>query len=141
MNYKNVRSESIKAIRQQFDNVLITTREKTFRTYMKRLKQSTFTLSPRGYGPTSYRMFEALSVGSIPIYVWEDTKILPYSDEVDWDEFAVVLNRKELPQLKERLEGLNIKKMSRRGIEFYQEYCTLDATSNKIIEKLQGSLI
>jgi hypothetical protein len=35
------------------------------------LEQSEFVLCPRGFGPTSYRFYEALSAGAIPVYVWE----------------------------------------------------------------------
>jgi hypothetical protein len=38
-----------------------------FLDYMKEMAQFKFTLSPRGYGPDSYRNWEAMLVGSIPI--------------------------------------------------------------------------
>lgn len=34
---------------------------------MKEMSDFKFTLSPRGYGPDSYRNYEAMLVGSIPI--------------------------------------------------------------------------
>lgn len=38
-----------------------------FVDYMKQMAQCKFTLSPRGYGPDTYRTWEALLAGSIPI--------------------------------------------------------------------------
>ena len=38
-----------------------------FDRYLKELASSVFTLSPRGWGPDSYRTWEALLVGAIPI--------------------------------------------------------------------------
>jgi len=38
-----------------------------FLEYMKQMSQFKFALSPRGYGPDTYRTWEALLVGSIPI--------------------------------------------------------------------------
>jgi hypothetical protein len=53
------------------------------------LARSTYTLAPRGYGPTSYRLYEALRAGSVPVYV-SDVHWLPYADEIDWDRLAIV---------------------------------------------------
>ena len=38
-----------------------------FPEYMKQMSDFKFSLSPRGYGPDTYRTWEALMVGSIPI--------------------------------------------------------------------------
>ncbi len=38
-----------------------------FLEYMKQMSEFKFSLSPRGYGPDTYRTWEALMVGSIPI--------------------------------------------------------------------------
>ncbi len=34
------------------------------------IQASEFHLCPRGYGPTSYRLYECLQAETIPIYVW-----------------------------------------------------------------------
>ena len=34
------------------------------------IQDSEFHLCPRGYGPTSYRLYECLQAETIPIYVW-----------------------------------------------------------------------
>lgn len=34
------------------------------------VERSTFTLAPRGSGSGSFRMYEALQLGSIPIFIW-----------------------------------------------------------------------
>ena len=34
------------------------------------IERSTFTLAPRGSGSGSFRMYEALQLGSIPIFIW-----------------------------------------------------------------------
>lgn len=37
-------------------------------------------LAPRGTNPTSFRLYEALQGGHIPVYIWEDVLWLPYVD-------------------------------------------------------------
>jgi hypothetical protein len=34
------------------------------------IQDSEFHLCPRGYGPTSYRLYECLQAETIPIYIW-----------------------------------------------------------------------
>lgn len=48
--------------------------------YMARSK---FTLAVRGYGPTSFRLCEAVQAGSIPVYI-SDQHILPYNLPFDY---------------------------------------------------------
>jgi len=43
----------------------------TLAEFSSLLDLSEFVLCPRGFGPTSYRFYEALSAGAIPVYVWE----------------------------------------------------------------------
>jgi hypothetical protein len=79
--------------------------------YKEILNRSIFTLSPRGFGYTSFRMFEAILSGSIPIYVWEDKCALPFEDVLDWSQFAIVININEITNLPNILKGVDIKKM------------------------------
>ena len=34
------------------------------------IERSNFTLTPRGHGSASWRMYETLQLGSIPIFIW-----------------------------------------------------------------------
>jgi hypothetical protein len=79
--------------------------------YKEVLNRSIFTLSPRGFGYTSFRMFEAILSGSIPIYVWEDKCALPFEDVLHWSQFAIVININEITNLPNILKGVDIKKM------------------------------
>ena len=40
------------------------------------MHESVFHLCPRGHGPTSYRLYEALQADTIPIYIWEHVRNL-----------------------------------------------------------------
>ena len=47
------------------------------------IARSRFTLAPRGYGPTSFRLCEAIQAGSVPVYI-SDKHILPYNIPFDY---------------------------------------------------------
>jgi hypothetical protein len=44
------------------------------------MQSSVAVLAPRGVGPTSFRLFEALQMGALPVYVWDEYAWLPYHD-------------------------------------------------------------
>ena len=53
------------------------------------LRTARFALCPRGYGPTSYRLYEALRCGVVPVYV-SDRHWLPWPHLIDWQAIAVI---------------------------------------------------
>ena len=67
---------------------------------------SKFTLCPRGYGKTSFRLYEAMWMGSVPVYIYDDPW-LPYTDKLDWSKFCVLCHRSEIPTLYDRLRSIS----------------------------------
>lgn len=57
-----------------------------------KLRTSTFTLCPRGFGPTSFRIQEALQQGSIPVYV-SDEFVTPHN--IPFEYYGVIIEAKE----------------------------------------------
>ena len=43
------------------------------------MRDSLFSLCPRGYGPTSFRLYESIQLGSIPVYIAEDDEHIALS--------------------------------------------------------------
>ena len=82
--------------------------------YMSLLNRSIFTLAPRGCGYTSFRIYEAILCGSIPVYIWSKECILPFSDIVDWRQFCIILNEDDIHSLPSLLERTNVPEMQRR---------------------------
>ncbi len=79
-----------------------------FEKYKEILNRSIFTLAPRGYGYTSFRIYEAIMANSIPIYIWHDKKILPFSDIINWEDFCIIIHNDEIKKLPEILNNVNI---------------------------------
>jgi hypothetical protein len=62
--------------------------------YMSEMMSSEFCLVPRGDCLFSYRLLEALAASCIPV-VLSDGYVIPFSEEVDWSEFSLVVQEKE----------------------------------------------
>ena len=102
------------------------------------MEQSRFTLCPRGYGATSYRLYESIQLGSIPVYV-SDKHMLPWADELDWSEFCVVVHQASIPGIDMTLKSFteaDIRRMQKRLKEVYNLYFTIPAVYNQIIKRV-----
>lgn len=105
--------------------------------YFKILNRSVFSLCPRGFGPTSFRMYESFTFNSIPTYIHNDEMWLPYVEKINWTNIAILIHEKDIKDIKEILKSktkqeienyrANIKKV-------YDRYFTLNGMSNGILE-------
>lgn len=67
---------------------------------------SKFVLAPRGYGRSSFRFFEILQLGSIPVYIWSDKEWLPYTEQVDYDKFCISIHESDIDFLDTLLSNI-----------------------------------
>ena len=58
---------------------------------------ASFALVPRGFGRSAFSIFEAIQMGVIPVYVYEEVEFLPYrgSKHADWDSFGFSFSIRE----------------------------------------------
>ena len=85
------------------------------------LINTTFGLAPRGYGPTSYRLIELLSLNVIPV-ILQDRTILPFGEWLDWSEFSVLVPERSvgsIPYLLRSISREKVRRMQERGKEVY----------------------
>ncbi len=104
------------------------------------LERSTFSLCPRGYGSTSFRICESLQHGSIPIYIY-DKDWTPWYDEFNFEDIGIKIHINDIMDLPKIInnitsESLKLKKINAERI--YNEYFSYDGCSKKIIDKLNG---
>lgn len=100
--------------------------------------KSKFALAPRGYGRSSFRFFEILQLGTIPIYIWNDKNWLPFQDKIKYNEFSVVLQIKQISALEEKLLSITEEKYNQM-LEAYKRYehlFTLEGMSEEILQNL-----
>ncbi len=103
-------------------------------------ERSVFTLCPRGDGPTSFRLYESMQLGSIPVYVY-DTLWLPYTKEINWADICVLVHADELGHLKDIIDNISqerINYMRSKISEIYDEYFSLDGMCKKIFLRLKN---
>lgn len=113
---------------------LISTQKHTLFAFCDVLRRSTFTLCPRGFGPTSFRIQEALQYGSIPVYI-SDEFVIPHN--IPFDEYGVLIEAKDAHRVHEILSAIPEKEIRQRqqaipGI--YQKYFTYEG-NKKIIQE------
>lgn len=105
-------------------------------------QRSIFTLCPRGYGLQSFRLYEAMQLGSIPVFVY-DKPFFPFNDILDWKSFCVLIQEKEIPNLKNILQNISLdtrKKLLVNGEKIYNEYFTLSGMSYNILKSLERQI-
>jgi len=96
---------------------------------------SIFALCPRGFGNTSFRLFEAMEMGAIPIYI-SDVFSLPFADKINWDEICIMVTPNEIPNLYKRLDCISdVQRFTyqKRIKEIYKQYFTMKNTCERMM--------
>jgi len=104
--------------------------------------RSTFALAPRGYGPSSYRLYEAMALGAVPVYVWADVEWLPWREALDWDALALrgeAADLERIPELLRSLSADEIQAKREAAAAVFEDYFTLRGTCERIVERLRTS--
>lgn len=70
--------------------------------FFSNIYDTDYTLCVRGYGNWSYRFYETLACGRIPIFVDTDC-VLPLQTKIDWKKYSVWVDRSELHLIAEKL--------------------------------------
>jgi len=89
--------------------------------YVRNLMDSDFVLCVRGSGNFSYRLYEALCCGRIPVFVNTDC-VLPYDFAVGWRRHCVWVEGAELPAIATQVERFH-RQLSPDGYQELQRSC------------------
>ena len=108
-------------------------KNKDLRKFRKIISNSIFSLCPRGFGPTSFRLYESLEMQSIPIYV-SDEFILPYSNIIDWEKLSLLVDLDDIDSIPEKVERI-IKSNKHLEMLEYGQYCYKKYFNNSFIIK------
>lgn len=109
-----------------------------FKRFLDITCSSKFALAPRGYGRQSFRMYEIFQLGTVPVYV-SDFHYLPWSDELDWNDFCVPVNEDEIEEIDDILKSIDdveYNKLLENGKKVYEEYFTLEGMFKNIIKRI-----
>lgn len=106
----------------------ISEKNHSLQDYCKILSESVFTLCPRGYGKSSFRIQEALQYGSIPVYI-SDEFVLPYAF---YNYGITLLDVENISEALTKYDGATPEMLKR----YYQELFTYSAVKKYIESKL-----
>lgn len=104
--------------------------------YCRILSQSVFTLCPRGFGQSSFRIAEALQYGSIPVYV-SDEFVIPHGH--DFNDYGVLIHANDISRVPEILSGISqdeIKRKQENGVKIYNEKFSYEGVKRLILNNL-----
>jgi hypothetical protein len=104
--------------------------------YCELMARSIFSLAPRGYGQSSFRICEALQFGSIPVYI-SDHWIVP--GNIDFNEYGVLVHNDEIRNLDKILKGFTqeqIRSKQEAGREIYKRIYTFSGCRQLILDNL-----
>lgn len=107
------------------------------KTFLDITSKSRFTLAPRGYGKTSFRLYEALHLKSIPVYIHTDIW-LPYTEIIDWKKMAIIIHRWQLPKLYDILKNITDEEVvnMQNYYEQHKKLFTYEGMSDYILQKV-----
>ncbi len=72
--------------------------------YNEVLSNSIFTLCPEGTGPNTIRLWESMSIGSIPV-LFENDWHRPNIDGYEWDDFSITIPKNKIEDIASILES------------------------------------
>ena len=110
-----------------------------FKKFLDITCSSKFGLAPRGYGKSSFRMYEILQLGTVPVYI-SDVHYLPWTDELDWNDFCVPVNEDEVEDIDAILKSIDAVEYNRlleNGRKVYEEYFSLEGMFKNIIKRIK----
>jgi hypothetical protein len=109
-----------------------------FYFFLQTTLKSKFCLCPRGYGLNSFRLYESMQLGCIPVIITDDF-YLPWKDELNWEDFSVLINKDQIKDLEKILleyNDDNIFQMKKNMKENYKKYFTLEGLYDNITKRL-----
>lgn len=141
-----IRTKMLEVLVEKEEYVL---KPKTWSTEIKNEKQdlflnttarSKFTLCPRGYGATSFRLYESMQLGSVPVYIYFQRPFLPFIDDINWHDICVLVDFDDIEKLDDILKSISEEKynfMLEKIKEIYPKYFTLQGMCDNILKTLQ----
>lgn len=88
--------------------------------YVQNLIESDYVFCCRGYGNFSFRFYEALSCGRIPVFV-NSNCVLPYDFEIDWKKYCVWIEEHEISLIAEKVAEFHEKLQPQEFVDLQYE--------------------
>lgn len=109
--------------------------------YLSLMQSWDFALCPRGGGLSSYRFYEAIQCGSIPI-LFADDVALPFSEEIKWGQIALRFPEHDagnFDAVNSVLQHIDVKARRKRLMEI-RERCSLAGVQREVFQRISEFL-
>lgn len=126
-----LREQVISGLRGRPNNYISTQHHSLF-DYCNILQRSVFTLCTRGFGPTSFRIQEALQYGSIPVYI-SDEWVIPHN--IPFTTYGVLIDAAYAHRVDDILKSISPEEIKRKQEaipEVYKRYYTYEGCRDMI---------
>ncbi len=104
--------------------------------FYRDMAKAKFAFAPRGIGSSSFRLYQSLMAGTVPIIF--DMMDYPFDDIVDWDSFSIRNLNKQYNFNNLKVDNYN--NMRDSGIDFWDNYVNIKNCDQKIYEILKNKL-
>lgn len=133
-----VRQELINTFRSR-EGFYFTEKHHSLEEYCRVMARSVFALCPRGYGPTSFRICEALQYGAIPIYI-SDEVFFGHHIRFPGGSLAITHELEHDIEVAMGIMETDIDRFQVATVDCYQHYYTYAATKQLILEDLSKEI-
>jgi hypothetical protein len=105
------------------------------KTYIDLITRSKFVLCPRGFGVSSIRTFEVMSLRRAPVIISDHWQRPP---GIPWEEFCVVIREDDVASIPARLGRLedNATSMGQRARQIYERYFAPNVFFDRLLATL-----
>jgi len=101
------------------------------KNFCNRLAQSKYAFAPRGAGSSSFRAYQSMMSGTVPII--SGMTDYPFSDEVDWSSFAITKNIDHISLLDKTEKEYEA--MRRMSVSFWDQYVDIENCDKILFNK------
>ncbi|MHA1380661.1 MAG: exostosin domain-containing protein [Candidatus Helarchaeota archaeon] len=132
-----LRKKMVERLKNRKD-IFLADAEKSASFFVKKMLQSYIALAPRGYGGSSFRFYEALQLGILPLLIGDlDTR--PFKKFINWDKYSLYTNSiDDLEDLLVKFPKLELEKMGQRNITFWQNNLSYQKWCKFVIKELES---
>lgn len=140
MNDKNIKTNFI--IRDGFWAQGIIDKNEVRKEYIQNMLSSPYALVTRGAGNFSYRLYEVMSCGRIPVFINTDA-VLPFENQINWKKQTIWVEEKNINGLGKSILDFHQKisepdfiEMQKKNREIYEKYLSPVGFYTKMSELL-----
>ena len=98
--------------------------------------KSRYCFAPRGAGSSSFRFYQSLMVGTVPIV--SGMNDYPFSSEINWNDFSII---DDSHTKHNELISYNEYGLREKGMKVWDNYFRMDRTDEILFENMQRSVL